>query len=103
MAKRELKVVADGLTYLEGPRWHGGELWFVDFYTYGVYRFAGIARHNDIPNLHLVVEGVQRIITALFTEIGRLIYFFPVFIPSNTYMAFIKALHSGWVLSGSFK
>ncbi len=38
MAKRELKVVADGLTYLEGPRWHGGELWFVDFYTYGVYR-----------------------------------------------------------------
>jgi sugar lactone lactonase YvrE len=29
--------VADGFTYLEGPRWHKGMLWFVDFYTHGVY------------------------------------------------------------------
>lgn len=36
--RREFKVVADGFTYLEGPRWHDGALWFVDFYTYGVYR-----------------------------------------------------------------
>lgn len=33
MADRELRTVADGFTYLEGPRWHDGELWFVDFYT----------------------------------------------------------------------
>jgi len=38
MSQRNLRVVADGLTYLEGPRWHDGMLWFVDFYTYGVYR-----------------------------------------------------------------
>lgn len=38
MSNREIKVVADGLAYLEGPRWYQGELWFVDFYTYGVYR-----------------------------------------------------------------
>lgn len=37
MSQRILNVVADGLTYLEGPRWHQGKLWFVDFYTYGVY------------------------------------------------------------------
>ncbi|KWR90624.1 SMP-30/gluconolactonase/LRE family protein [Cupriavidus sp. IDO] len=38
MIKRDIKVVANGFHYLEGPRWHNGTLWFVDFYTYGVYR-----------------------------------------------------------------
>ncbi len=38
MADRELRTVADGFTYLEGPRWHNGELWFVDFYTKTVNR-----------------------------------------------------------------
>lgn len=33
MQPRELQVIADGFTYLEGPRWHDGALWFVDFYT----------------------------------------------------------------------
>ncbi|GAA4006693.1 SMP-30/gluconolactonase/LRE family protein [Comamonas faecalis] len=37
MAQTGIKVVAQGLTYLEGPRWHDGALWFVDFYTHGVY------------------------------------------------------------------
>jgi sugar lactone lactonase YvrE len=37
MTKRDIEVVADGFTYMEGPRWHQGMLWFVDFYTYGVY------------------------------------------------------------------
>jgi sugar lactone lactonase YvrE len=38
MSKRDIKFVANGFTYLEGPRWHEGVLWFVDFYTHGVYR-----------------------------------------------------------------
>lgn len=37
MSGRNIKQVVDGYTYLEGPRWHDGKLWFVDFYTYGVY------------------------------------------------------------------
>lgn len=37
MKKRVLKTVTNGFTYLEGPRWHDGKLWFVDFYTHGVY------------------------------------------------------------------
>ncbi|MBE2167759.1 MULTISPECIES: SMP-30/gluconolactonase/LRE family protein [unclassified Cobetia] len=36
MLNRNLRVVADGFSYTEGPRWHNGELWFVDFYTYTV-------------------------------------------------------------------
>ena len=38
MSKYSLEVVVDGFHYLEGPRWHQGALWFVDFYTQGVYR-----------------------------------------------------------------
>ncbi|CAG7618780.1 SMP-30/gluconolactonase/LRE family protein [Rhodococcus opacus] len=36
MTERQLSVVTDGFTYLEGPRWHDGRLWFVDFYTFTV-------------------------------------------------------------------
>ena len=38
MSKYELDVVVDGFHYLEGPRWYKNALWFVDFYTKGVYR-----------------------------------------------------------------
>lgn len=36
MSDRQLSEVAKGFTYTEGPRWHEGRLWFVDFYTYSV-------------------------------------------------------------------
>jgi len=36
MAAETTRVVAEGFTYLEGPRWHAGRLWFVDFYTHTV-------------------------------------------------------------------
>lgn len=34
---RDIRIVADEMSYLEGPRWHDGRVWFSDFYTYGVY------------------------------------------------------------------
>lgn len=36
MTKRDTEVVAKGFTYTEGPRWHEGRLYFVDFYTFTV-------------------------------------------------------------------
>ncbi|MGV9862945.1 SMP-30/gluconolactonase/LRE family protein [Rhodococcus koreensis] len=36
MSDRELTEVVRGFTYTEGPRWHEGRLWFVDFYTHSV-------------------------------------------------------------------
>lgn len=36
MSDRQLTEVARGFTYTEGPRWHEGRLWFVDFYTHSV-------------------------------------------------------------------
>ncbi len=32
----ELKVILDGLTFPEGPRWRDGRLWFSDFYSHSV-------------------------------------------------------------------
>ncbi|MGB1439975.1 MAG: hypothetical protein ACPG63_09375, partial [Luminiphilus sp.] len=31
-------VICDGFTFIEGPRWHKGALWFSDFYDEAVYR-----------------------------------------------------------------
>ncbi|NEW77372.1 SMP-30/gluconolactonase/LRE family protein [Streptomyces rhizosphaericus] len=36
-----LDLVADGFTFLEGPRWHNGALWLSDFYSHRVLRFDG--------------------------------------------------------------
>ncbi len=32
----ETRVLLDGLTFTEGPRWHDGKLWFSDFYSHRV-------------------------------------------------------------------
>src|SRR5438045_4087235 len=32
----KIETLVDGLTFPEGPRWHGGKLWFSDFYTFRV-------------------------------------------------------------------
>lgn len=36
MSDHQLTEVATNFTYTEGPRWHEGRLWFVDFYTHSV-------------------------------------------------------------------
>jgi sugar lactone lactonase YvrE len=40
MADRALRTVASGYSFLEGPRWHEGRLWFSDFYTHTVNALA---------------------------------------------------------------
>ena len=37
-------VLLDGLAFAEAPRWHGGALWFSDFYTHEVKRVDGQGR-----------------------------------------------------------
>jgi sugar lactone lactonase YvrE len=36
----EVRVVADGFSYLECPRWHDGQLFVSDFYTHRVVAVA---------------------------------------------------------------
>jgi sugar lactone lactonase YvrE len=35
---RDVRVLVDGLTFVESPRWHGDQLWFSDFYSHRVLR-----------------------------------------------------------------
>lgn len=37
---REFRTLVSGLSFLEGPRWHDGRVWFVDFYTHRVFSAA---------------------------------------------------------------
>jgi sugar lactone lactonase YvrE len=36
VSARDVEILADGLSFLEGPRWHGGRLYVSDFYTHRV-------------------------------------------------------------------
>lgn len=40
MADRTVRTVVSGMSYTECPRWHGGRLWFADFYTHAIYSVA---------------------------------------------------------------
>lgn len=37
---REIRTVIDGMSFTECPRWHGGRLWFSDFYLHSVFSAA---------------------------------------------------------------
>ena len=39
-AARDVHVVGEGFSFLEGPRWHDGRLWASDFFTRRVLAFA---------------------------------------------------------------
>ena len=45
---RELRLVADGFSYLECPRWHDGRLWVSDFYTQRVLTVDGDGRTETV-------------------------------------------------------
>lgn len=58
MASHELTTIADGFTYLEGPRWHDGELWFVDFYTKTVNRLDSAGTVHQICEVEAQPSGL---------------------------------------------
>lgn len=37
MKTHQTRLLADGLVFLEGPRWHAGKLWFSDMWGFKVY------------------------------------------------------------------
>ncbi|GAB3309318.1 gluconolactonase [Epidermidibacterium keratini] len=48
MSGRELKVLVDGFSFLEGPRWRDGRLWASDFYTHRVVAIDATGQIEDI-------------------------------------------------------
>lgn len=65
-ASRSLELVADGRSFLEGPRWHRGALFVSDFYTHEVLRF-------DEKGRHVVCEVAGQPSGLGFTPDGRLL------------------------------
>lgn len=47
-ADPHLKVLVDGFSYLEAPRWHDGRLWLSDFYTHQVVAVASDGSYEKI-------------------------------------------------------
>jgi sugar lactone lactonase YvrE len=53
MATKQLKVLADGFIFLEGPRWHDGRLWFSDMWGHCVHAITeagAVERIAEVPN-----------------------------------------------------
>ena len=53
-------VLADNFVFLEGPRWHEGELWIADMWGHKVHRIspAGVvADVIEVRNDHLVSDS----------------------------------------------
>jgi sugar lactone lactonase YvrE len=48
------RVIREGLSFGEGPRWHEGRLWFSDFYRHGVFSIT--ADGTDERLEHVVVN-----------------------------------------------
>ncbi len=62
----ELKKLADGFQFTEGPVYRGGEVWFTDFYRDRIYRYAGGA-------VTLVTDDSHRTIGLTCTKDGRIL------------------------------
>lgn len=65
-ASRSVELIADGRSFLEGPRWHRGALYVSDFYTHEVLRF-------DRDGRHVVCEVEAQPSGLGFTPDGRLL------------------------------
>jgi sugar lactone lactonase YvrE len=50
---RKTRVLADGVYFGEGPRWHDGRLWFSDFYAHGV---KSVSIYGDV-RLEFTLDG----------------------------------------------
>jgi sugar lactone lactonase YvrE len=53
-----IEVLLSGLTFPEAPRWHGGKLWFSDFYTHRVMALAGRDRAETIIEVKARPSGL---------------------------------------------
>jgi sugar lactone lactonase YvrE len=53
MANYQAKILRDGLSFGEGPRWRDGRLWYSDFYRHAIYSVNGEGQderlEHDVP------------------------------------------------------
>lgn len=54
---RTQRLVADGIHFAEGPRWHDGRLWFSDFYAHRIY---SVSEAGGGLRVELQLEGEEQ-------------------------------------------
>lgn len=54
----ELKVLVDGLTFPEGPRWHAGRFYFSDFYTHRVLSVGADGKPETVATVPQQPSGL---------------------------------------------
>lgn len=52
------KILVDGLTFPEGPRWHDGRLWFSDFYSHRVIAVDPAGKAETIVQVPQMPSGL---------------------------------------------
>ncbi len=52
------KILVDGLTFPEGPRWHDGRLWFSDFYSHRVIAVDPAGKTETIVQVPQMPSGL---------------------------------------------
>jgi sugar lactone lactonase YvrE len=52
------RILLDGLTFPEGPRWHEGRLWFSDFYTHRVVALGLEGRAETMATVDQIPSGL---------------------------------------------
>ncbi len=53
-----LQVVAEGLSFPEGPRWHEGAFYFSDFYRHSVFRISAIGTLETVAGVPTQPSGL---------------------------------------------
>jgi len=56
--KPKTRIIVDGLSFPESPRWHRGALWFSDIHAHKVYRLESGGKPEVIAKLYDRVSGL---------------------------------------------
>ena len=59
--------ICEGFTFIEGPRWYEGALWFSDFYDEAVFRVVPESRQTKLSPLHNSPRDWDGCLTVIFS------------------------------------
>ena len=58
VTKRDTRVLADGFKFLEGPRWHNGELWMAEIGTGDVVAITAEGKRRTVVSVPGTPSGL---------------------------------------------
>ncbi len=81
MNKHQTKMLADGFVFLEGPRWHGGKLWFSDMWAFKVFTLSESGQRDvvcEVPQrpsgIGFLPDGTPLIVSMADRKLMKLVH-----------------------------